>query len=510
MTGDRTGAGAGRNPIEVLSEEFLARIRRGEAVTPQEYADLHPDLADEILALFPALLMMEELGDETSDGTSPAAPGPGPISAPRPAGSANFACSARWAAGAWGSSTRPSRSHSAGGSRSRSCPPVHSPMPSRSAVFEREARAAARLHHTNIVPIFGVGEYEGNTLLCDAVYPGTGPGRRARRAEEAARSAGNQVDLVAAARANRPGARRGRYRPVALYRPVPTRPRRSGTADQGRPGAGATEAWSAGDAPAVSSSAIHSDASILTGSSSSGLSTLAETDRRFAQGVARIGIQVAEALAHAHGQGILHRDIKPSNLLLDREGNVWITDFGLAKATGGEDLTHTGDIIGTVRYMAPERFQGAGDARADLYALGLTLYELLALRPAYNETDRASLIRQVTQEDPPQLAPAQSPRPARSGHDHPQGNRSQSGPALSVGPSTGRRPPALSRRPADPGAARCRPASGSIVGAAATPRWRRRSPRSPSCSWPQRWAQSPPRPGSAASPRRRERRQRRH
>ncbi len=119
--------------------------------------------------------------------------------------------------------------------------------------------------------------------------------------------------------------------------------------------------------------------------------------------MSRIGIQVAEALAHAHAQGILHRDIKPSNLLLDREGNVWVTDFGLAKATGGEDLTHTGDIIGTVRYMAPERFQGAGDARADLYALGLTLYELLALRPAYNETDRASLIRQVTQEDPPQL-----------------------------------------------------------------------------------------------------------
>ncbi len=80
-----------------------------------------------------------------------------------------------------------------------------------------------------------------------------------------------------------------------------------------------------------------------------------------------------------------------------------MTDFGLAKATGTEDLTHTGDIIGTVRYMAPERFQGAGDARADIYALGLTLYELLALRPAFHETDRASLIRQVTQEDPPRL-----------------------------------------------------------------------------------------------------------
>src|SRR5262249_39756338 len=125
--------------------------------------------------------------------------------------------------------------------------------------------------------------------------------------------------------------------------------------------------------------------------------------RRFALGVARIGVQVAEALAYAHGQSILHRDIKPSNLLLDRDGNVWVTDFGLAKAVGAEDLTHTGDVVGTLRYMAPERFQGEGDARADIYALGLTLYELLALRPAYAEPDRTKLIHQVTQEEPPRL-----------------------------------------------------------------------------------------------------------
>ena len=81
-------------------------------------------------------------------------------------------------------------------------------------------------------------------------------------------------------------------------------------------------------------------------------------------------MQVAEALEYAHRQGILHRDIKPANLLLDIQGNVWVTDFGLAKAVGGEDITHTGDVVGTLRYMAPERFQGDGDARSDIIRAG--------------------------------------------------------------------------------------------------------------------------------------------
>ena len=80
-----------------------------------------------------------------------------------------------------------------------------------------------------------------------------------------------------------------------------------------------------------------------------------------------------------------------------------MTDFGLAKGVGGEDITSTGDVIGTLRYMAPERFQGEGDARSDTYALGLTLFELLSLRLAFDEQDRNRLILQVTQEDPPRL-----------------------------------------------------------------------------------------------------------
>ncbi len=79
---------------------------------------------------------------------------------------------------------------------------------------------------------------------------------------------------------------------------------------------------------------------------------------------------------------------------------VWIADFGLAKADD-EGLTLSGDVLGTIRYMAPERFRGEGDARADVYALGLTLYELLTLHPGFESSDRLSLMERIKTEEPP-------------------------------------------------------------------------------------------------------------
>ncbi len=119
--------------------------------------------------------------------------------------------------------------------------------------------------------------------------------------------------------------------------------------------------------------------------------------------MARIGAQVADALEYAHKQGIVHRDVKPSNLLLDTLGTIWVTDFGLAKADDQQNLTHTGDILGTLRYMPPEAFEGKSDHRGDVYSLGLTLYELLAFRPAFGEKERGRLVRQVTTEEPARL-----------------------------------------------------------------------------------------------------------
>jgi len=142
--------------------------------------------------------------------------------------------------------------------------------------------------------------------------------------------------------------------------------------------------------------------------------------------VAALGARVAEALHYAHAQGILHRDVKPSNLLLDAQGAIWVTDFGLARVEGLQELTGTGDIVGTLRYMAPERFRGQADARSDVYSLGLTLYELLTLRAAFDEADRpADPAHHPGQ--PAAAAPVPAAPAARPGNDCAQGHRPGAG-----------------------------------------------------------------------------------
>ena len=121
---------------------------------------------------------------------------------------------------------------------------------------------------------------------------------------------------------------------------------------------------------------------------------------------AELAIEAAEALHHAHEFGIVHRDVKPSNLLVDRQGKLWVTDFGLARFQEGNNITMTGDVLGTARYMSPEQAAGRGhlvDQRSDIFSLGVTLYELLTLQHPFGATDRQSLLRQIEHDEPQPL-----------------------------------------------------------------------------------------------------------
>jgi serine/threonine protein kinase/WD40 repeat protein len=380
-----------QHPVDALAEGFVERYRRGERPSLTEYVSRYPELAEQIRDLFPALVMMEDIrpGPGTLPGAAAAAPAAG---GSKPERVGDYRILREIGRGGMGI-VYEAEQESLGRHVALKVLPSQTLLdPKQVQRFQREAKAAARLHHTNIVPVFGVGEENGLHYYVMQFIQGLGldqvldelkrlrqrrngkqqPGAPATWAE------GDQPSAAAVAEALLTG--------NFALNPQPARP-----AD----GAGCPHPSSLTVAP----SAADSSATIHLPGQAQG-STLSESGRQYWQSVARIGVQVAEALAHAHGQGILHRDIKPSNLLLDTHGTVWVTDFGLAKATDSDNLTLSGDIVGTLRYMAPERFQGTSEQRSDVYSLGVTLYELLTLRPAYSESDRNRLLQQLLHEEP--------------------------------------------------------------------------------------------------------------
>ena len=390
--------------LNQLADEFSARRRDGERPSLEEYCERHPDLAEDIRSLFPAMVELERARADAGPEMAVAL-----AEAPPVTRLGDFRLLREVGRGGMGVVYEAEQVSLGRRVAIKLLPATLFRDPGKRRRFEREAKAAAKLHHTNIVPVHGYGEHDGTPYYVMQFIPGLGldavigelsrvPG--ANRPSEIRRRKGEDIELSVALACSLVGeAVAGIWGWKSPFDDDPT------LTSSGRVTPGGTAADPVSlvrpdqrSSVSVSSSGVH-----LPGQSGSGVGGSTGKKTTYWESVARIGVQVAGALAYAHKLGVLHRDIKPANLLLDLDGIVWVTDFGLAKADNSDNLTHTGDLLGTLRYMPPEAFEGKSDSRSDIYGLGLTLFEMIALRPAYEEHDRNKLIKQVTTGEPPRL-----------------------------------------------------------------------------------------------------------
>ena len=312
-----------------------------------------PELAEQIEELFPALLMMEQI--KPAEGNL--APDPAGGRLPQPSKSSpierlgDFRILRVLGRGGMGV-VYEAIQESLGRHVALKVLPPHGRLDATQlARFRREARAAAGLHHTNIVPVFAVGEQDGVPYYAMQFIRGQGIDaildelRRLRHDGTALAGDCTRIDRHRIRQSEHSVA--GAFALSWTPRPSPRRSRRgcSAAGSPSRPGTNRIGRQSvatsmvdptapAGTAMTVATGIATEDAMAPLSSERSGL--ISQPGATYFRTIARIGAQTADALAYAHAQGICHRDIKPSNLLLDACGIVWVADFGLAKAENGE------------------------------------------------------------------------------------------------------------------------------------------------------------------------------
>lgn len=230
--------------------------------------------------------------------------------------------------------------------------------------FKLEAQAAALLHHTNIVPIYAVGCERGVHFYAMQLIEG--------------QSLAAVINVLMRQRKN-------------LSTDIRSTSESSTCADTGE---WKSHSSSLSDDPKACST-IDVSQVVTAGNSVS--------TEVFIRRATHLMIQAADGLEHAHQAGIVHRDIKPANLLIDRAGNLWITDFGLAQLQNANGVTRSTDVVGTFRYMSPEQTSGQRavlDHRTDIYSLSATFYEMLTLEPVIASSSHQELLYQVLHAEP--------------------------------------------------------------------------------------------------------------
>jgi serine/threonine protein kinase len=379
---------AGRDDSVLIewAAEVADRIRASEAVDLEELSRRHPERAGALRRLLPAMALMADLATSSRRVAAEFRPvDPDPGSAVELGVLGDFRLLREVGRGGMGIVYEAEQISLDRRVALKVLPFAAAIDPRQLQRFQVEAKAAAFLHHTHIVPVHAVGcdrgvhyyamQFIDGRTLTDVI----GELRR--------------IDGLDPHGPGAPGI--GALDPENGLPVGPARLRTEAGSDAptvvldpGGDGSGVTPAVR--PVPAAAG-AIGSP----TGSS--------VRNRAYFRTVARLGMQAAEALEHAHQQGVLHRDIKPANLMLDDRGHLWVTDFGLARVQGESNLTMTGDLLGTLRYMSPEQALARRvviDQRTDVYSLGATLYELLTLRPAFDGHDRAEILRRIAQEEP--------------------------------------------------------------------------------------------------------------